>query len=596
VVRVFGNPRFRHDSPLLALWHGPDGLAFSVEEGGVLRRWDVDTGNTHTVSPLGAPDTTWAFSGDGRLLASGSSDLGVWRVEPAGPMHRVRQPSWVTAVALDAKGHCIATGHEDGRVRLWDAATATLLGERQDTTSAISALAFDGQGEWLAAADEDRVIRTYRGRMMLPGQNLAGHTDRISMLAWQPFARTLASAGWDSMVRVWDVVTGEPLILLNAHAAQVHALSFSPDGHTLATADSDFIVRLWHFGAAYVRHELRGHDGEVTCLGFDPHGKRLLSGGRDRRLLMWDVGNGRNFSGRGETPPDAIQVAVSPDGKRVAMLQGGPSVQVFDVASGQRVYRTNHPYGVNAIAFSPDGHWLATGDAAGGVHLWRAEDGELEKTFQEHRTPVSALAFRSDGQILISAGGADGYVYIWSTGGEEPIVLIPEATDHCSAEAVAFVPGTPKIAAAGMDLLSSRGDAGLIALWDTDQWLPSFVSGDGATRIAVRPDGRQLVSNSTSGCALLWDLAERSLFKELPGHADAVTCVAYSPGGRIVATGSDDHHVCFWSSDTGALLSRINLQTQVKDLCFAPDGRHVFTANGNAACYMVQVPTWGRRG
>ena len=93
-----------------------------------------------------------------------------------------------------------------------------------------------------------------------------------------------------------------------------------------------------------------------------------------------------------------------------------------------------------AVAHSPDGRWLATGHARGDVQLWDRRSGRPAAPMHEHRTRVTALAFSPSRPMLASAGGADGYVYLWSIKDGAPVLLVPDAARGCSVEAIAFVP------------------------------------------------------------------------------------------------------------------------------------------------------------
>ena len=111
----------------------------------------------------------------------------------------------------------------------------------------------------------------------------------------------------------------------------------------------------------------------------------------------------------------------------------------------------------------------------------------------------------------------------------------------------------------------------------------------GARSLAFHPAGRLLATASLARTVRVWDATSGSLVAELSGHDDAVACVAYSPDGRLLASGGDDRTLRLWDVQTGKALGVTELDTQVKFLCFAPDGRSMFTGNGNTSCYQLRT-------
>ena len=90
VSRVFGDLRGRLDGDVLALCYGGDETVWAVEEGGVLRSWDAATGRQIDAISLSEAESCWAFSPDGRLLASGSNGITIWDVGTGDVLARLK--------------------------------------------------------------------------------------------------------------------------------------------------------------------------------------------------------------------------------------------------------------------------------------------------------------------------------------------------------------------------------------------------------------------------------------------------------------------------------------------------------------------------
>ena len=292
VLRVFGEHHFHTDGELLAVgvWVGRSPM--------VARR----AGRAPTMGPgrgqqlgwtcLSEHATAWRFSGDARLVASAADEVSLWDVASAQLLAVLPQPSWVTALAFTADAGRLATGHDDGYLRVWEPSSHQRIRGQEAHKGPISALAWRHDG-MLASAGEDRRICLWHadGR---PAGELLGHTDRISALACDPQSDRLASAGWDTTVRLWDMRTAEPIILLNAHANQVTALAFHPHGTCLACADSAHAVYLWDAHDYRVLHRWQEHRADVAA-------------GLQRR---WDpVGLGRRRSAVAPVGRDGRQAA-----------------------------------------------------------------------------------------------------------------------------------------------------------------------------------------------------------------------------------------------------------------------------------------------
>jgi WD40 repeat protein len=155
---------------------------------------------------------------------------------------------------------------------------------------------------------------------------------------------------------------------------------------------------------------------------------------------------------------------------------------------------------------------------------------------------------------------------------------------------LAFHPVKRVLAVGGVDWAAASGLEGCVALWDVGQRRQLAVFRGGAVGLAFQPNGRRLAVASLMQTVRVWNLDENELAAEWPAHNDALTCVTYSPDGAFLATGGDDHTVRLWDAETGVARATAELDTQVKALCFSSDGQRLYTGNGNASCYELDVP------
>jgi WD40 repeat protein len=607
VVRVFGDLRFHTDGDLQVLSFAPDGHIWSIEEPGVLRQWNPSTGNQLRAAFLSDLETLWAMSPNRGLIASAADDVSLWEVSSGKVLDAIPQSSWVTAIAFGPEAKYLATGHDDGLVRVWDLSNLSVRHEFPGPKRPISAMAFNAAGTLLASAGEDRVICLWDVETGSLAGTLKGHTDRIQALAWHPKGQRLVSCGWDTTARVWNTQTFEPIILLNGHSDQVTAVAFSPDGGLLACADSDYAIHIWDSEAGKSFHVLREHEEEIRCLAFSPDGKYLASGGADQVIHLWDARQGQLLTGRGDHVLLRTQIAITADGSRLASTCGGAGLRIWETRRNQPdPNRSAHPDKLSAsesdgtirpqedgamhvLAGSPDGSLLAGGGSDNRLRVWEAATGKIHAILEGQKGKVAAAAFSPDGAILASASDVDGTVWLWRLKDREPILVIPEAADACTVETLAFHPQGRLLAVGGIDWLATGGSDGAICIWDIQDNCSIALFNRGATQITFDSTGRWLAAASLGESILLWDMEQKALARELPGHSEAVTSVAFSPDGRWLASGSDDRTLRLWNIQTGETEAVCSLDTQVKALCFSLDGRFLFTGNGNTTSYQLEV-------
>lgn len=589
VVRVLGDPRFRVEGALLALRPLWDGTTWSMEEPGILRQWNTLEGHELQHQHLGDLEMLWALGGDQPTLASAADDLTFWNVRTGIPNKIVPQPAWVTAIAIRPDGTTLATGHDDGRIRLWDAVTSNMLREWTMEPSAVSSLAFSNDGEKLAVGREDRTLVMLDCVHGVVIGKLKGHTDRISGISWHPTSRFFATSSWDTTCRLWNVQQGEQIFILNGQADQVHTVAFSPDGTILASTDSEATIWLWDPFHGKVLRKLKSHVGEVTQLAFTPDGKHLISGGSDGRLVLWDVATGENLLHTTADSTHSSRIRLSPKQDQVAAILGGHSIFVWDAQQGKQLKTIESmPSLATALTYEMGEAGLASGHDNGQVFFWDTATGKQTGQTHDHNTRITSMVIDPKGTRLATGGSIDGYVFILDIKTNNILLLIPGATEGCTVESLTFVPGTPYLAVCGIDWKSS-GQEGRICLWNIDK--PGKVSNTptGGTALAAHPDGRQLAVATLTESICLYSIPDLTLQRELIGHTGLVTALAYTGDGSKLLTSGDDGTVRVWDVATGKELQVCETDVSIRDLSISHDGRFVYTANANATAYVIDL-------
>jgi WD40 repeat protein len=225
-------------------------------------------------------------------------------------------------------------------------------------------------------------------------------------------------------VKVWDARTGVEDFTLPAAVAgdpEFFAAAFSPpDGRFLVTGKQNGVVQVWDVGSRTEVRTLGTHDREVRGVAFSPAGGHLASVSGDGVVNLWDATRldrpqeARRFTDRARVPAGpCMNIAFSPDGRRLATGGEKYAVQVWDVETGKELQTlAGHTGDVYSVAFSPDGRWVASAGEDSTVKVWDGQAGRCVRTFRGHTGLVASVAFTPDGRRLVS-GSRDHTVKVW---------------------------------------------------------------------------------------------------------------------------------------------------------------------------------------
>ncbi|ABW25258.1 WD40 domain-containing protein [Acaryochloris marina] len=240
-------------------------------------------------------------------------------------------------------------------------------------------------------------------------------------------------------------------------------------------------------------------------------------------------------------------VAFSPDGRYLAIADQDCKVRVWCAHTYQQLWVGHeHQNAVLSVSFSPDNQTLASASADHTLKLWNAEAGNCLYTFHGHDSEVCAVAFSPDGQLLAS-GSRDTTLKIWEV--NDYTCLQTLAGHQQAIFTVAFSPDNSRIASGSSDKT--------IKLWDVDEGTCQHTlhgHNNWIMSVAFCPQTQRLASCSTDSTIKLWDGDSGELLQTLRGHRNWVNSLAFSPDGSSLVSGSGDQTIKLWDVNQGHCL------------------------------------------
>jgi WD40 repeat protein len=362
----------------------------------------------------------------------------------------------------------------------------------------------------------------------------------------------LLTGSTDNTVRLWAVPGGELLTAFDLHRP-VRVVAFAPGAQALATQDGD-LVRLWALpleGMPIIRVPLEIATDTGSFVAISPDGSLTIpTGVSNQARALWSTRAYLIATGQPAGPPLRpggliVDAAFSPDGRSVATLDArdgkaseGQELQVWDWASGRRLWRAALPSEPRSLSYRRDGRRLAVLCAGGELLVFDPGDGREAQRWQAHDPSPENHHWVNNGKVGFSPD--DGSLLTW-------------------------------------------GMADDVRVWEADTGrlrYPSLRHKDKCHDLQFSSDGQSMALASYDGSVRVRDLATGAVVAELPAHPDMVYSASFSPDGRLLVTACRDRTVRVWDWRAGRLACPpFEHAKDAMTATFTPDGRWVLSVS-----------------
>lgn len=587
LVAIFGDSRLHHWGEVVDAVHlaGENTIA-SVGEDRSIRFWDAKSG-----------EQVW--------LALGHND----------DTH---------AIACDVKRGRLATVGANGRACLWNESTRAQIRKLDRAEGPLMFAAFAADGKWLTAANVQGSIfvwETSSGKLFRTV--LAGKSQR-TVFAVRPNGGEFLAGDGDGVQRI-DMQTNTALFGTALPRGRSTAAVYSKDGNQLAVSLATGEVRVFDIAGKRSPRPVVVNAKGITQLLFTDDGESLLIVSDDRRLRSFVVADGRL---RWEFPQLSNfirKVSLSPDGKTVVLA--GPQVRLLRTSDGKEIpLRADLAVGANAVRITDDSQLIVASYWDETLRTWSVEKRRIEgqphewagaELYAMDRSQSNALlgawnairyrsvhpsfggvrfdltgqgamvAAMSKDSRQIATGDSVGQLRVYD-GLRTPPRLLAETT-------VANGPITALAMSPDSTVLFTGASDGQVHLRDaaTAKSDAELALHRGTVRtIQVSPNSPIVASGGFDKAVRVWDFQKRQRLFELTGHTDEISCVAFRSDGNELASSSMDGSVRIWDMKSGKAVRTIQLgmdRFRVCGITYAPDGRHLVTANSNGTLYVLRL-------
>ncbi len=314
--------------------------------------WGQTLDWTKQANPFDLPINTLAFTNNGQKILSGTdchpASIRMFDVDSS-------NLDWdytvgdafecIMGLALSGNSNYIAAAEETGNLLLFDNSgpTPILIDTIQTGTTYGFATAISPNNSAVAMACSNGKLLLYSLSDGTELANISAHSTWVTTVAFSPNGQYLVTGGSDDKVKIWDT-NGNLLFTCLGHSADVSDVKVSPDNLFVISASKDKTIKVWDIATGNLVRSIAGHTFGINCIDLSPDGTKVVSASTDRTCKIWKLETGELLSSFAN--PDSNEyraVAWSPSGEKIATGNIASQLSMWSVDLDLSTKTTNQP-------------------------------------------------------------------------------------------------------------------------------------------------------------------------------------------------------------------------------------------------------------
>lgn len=557
------------------------------------------------------------ISVDATLVATTGPDqhIYLWSVPTRSIKTTFDNQVYVHELAIQPGNRRLAAALDSGNVALWDTLSGRAISSlpNPDKKPALDVI-FSRDGKWLASGYEDGTVRLWRGDTLAGVAKISAHKGGVYSIAFSPDSQVMATGDEKGNLSLWNVDKRSKIADLKGHTGLIREITFSRDGKWMAVAGADGFASLWD---ARTRKQVQKFevDEAAGSVSFNFNSTRLAYTGlnQDNTINIYDITTRRTspaFSAPTSVyavsydannrligvAPDAIRI-LDPADQEDPVLVGRHADEIFHLAlDATKNFLWITYYHISELGLMD----LATGE----TQYLSLPDG-LDPSVIEPLPDGRFLLTSLDGTLALLEGGKPlqrwevaKTTYALSYNPEARMALVTTDKDP----ALVFLSdGTVKSLKDGGDVVAVSPEGSMIAtakegqalLWDaTSQQVTAKLTLEGETpwEMAFSPDGRRLLIGMGSGVIQVWDVETQKLVQSLEQHQEGIWAIRLTKDGKYFLSTSDDGTAILWDAQALKPLATLeDFADNPRRAAFSPDGKRIYIGAKDGRVYVYRI-------